>query len=72
MTAEPDAEELFWQLAEPLLTRPSVTRSTMMGLRLHGAFFASYDRRGGDRAPSRLPLTPRSPKPLVICGRVRR
>jgi hypothetical protein len=41
-------EELFWQLAEPLLAEPAVTRSTMMGLpclRLHGQFFASLDRR---------------------------
>ena len=41
-------EELFWQLAEPLLGQPAVTRSTMMGLaclRLDGRFFASLDRR---------------------------
>jgi hypothetical protein len=41
-------EELFWQLAEPLLTEPEVTSSTMMGLpclRLSGRFFASLDRR---------------------------
>jgi hypothetical protein len=41
-------EELFWQLAEPLLGEPAVTRSTMMGypcLRLDGRFFASVDRR---------------------------
>jgi hypothetical protein len=41
-------ESLFWQLAEPLLADPAVTRSTMMGLpclRLHGRFFASLDRR---------------------------
>jgi hypothetical protein len=39
---------LFWQLAEPLLADPAVTRSTMMGLpclRLNGRFFASLDRR---------------------------
>jgi hypothetical protein len=51
MTRPPDAEDRFWQLAEPLLARPGVTRSTMMGLpclRLHGAFFASCDRRTGD------------------------
>jgi hypothetical protein len=39
-------EELFWQLAEPLLAEPGVTRSTMMGLpclRLRGRFFASLD-----------------------------
>jgi hypothetical protein len=51
MTSPPDAEDHFWQLAEPLLARPGVTRSTMMGLpclRLGGAFFASCDRRTGD------------------------
>lgn len=44
-------EEQFWDLATPLLARPGVTRSTMMGLpclRTDGAFFASYDRRTGD------------------------
>jgi hypothetical protein len=44
-------ETRFWALAEPLLGRPEVTRSTMMGLpclRWKGAFFASYDRRTGD------------------------
>ena len=38
----------FWTLAEPLLARPGVARSTMMGypcLRLHGDFFASWDHR---------------------------
>ncbi len=41
-------EELFWQLAGPLLGEPGVTRSTLMGLsclRLHGRFFASLDAR---------------------------
>ncbi len=41
-------EELFWQLAEPLLADPAATRSTMMRLpclRLDGRFFASLDRR---------------------------
>ena len=41
----------FWDLAEPLLARPGVERSTMMGLpclRVGGAFFASCDRRTGD------------------------
>lgn len=41
-------EELFWQLAEPLIGQPAVTRSTMMGLpclRLDGRFFASLDPR---------------------------
>jgi hypothetical protein len=44
-------EERFWVLAEPLLARPGVTRSTMMGfpcLRLDGQFFASCDPRTGD------------------------
>ena len=44
-------EARFWDLAEPLLGRPNVTRSTMMGLpclRWNGAFFASCDRRTGD------------------------
>ena len=44
-------EAKFWDLAEPLLHRPDVTRSTMMGLpclRWNGAFFASCDRRTGD------------------------
>ena len=44
-------EARFCDLAEPLLGRPNVTRSTMMGLpclRWNGAFFASCDRRTGD------------------------
>ena len=44
-------EERFWSLAEPLLARSGVTRSTMMGfpcLRLDGDFFASFDHRSGD------------------------
>jgi hypothetical protein len=44
-------ETRFWDLAEPLLARPGVERSTMMGLpclRTHGAFFASCDRSTGD------------------------
>lgn len=44
-------EAKFWDLAEPLLGRAAVTRSTMMGLpclRWDGAFFASCDRRTGD------------------------
>ncbi len=44
-------QELFWDLAEPLLMgHPGITRSTMMGLpclRIHGAFFASWDRITG-------------------------
>lgn len=44
-------EERFWDLTEPLLARPEVTRSTMMGLpcvRVNGQFFASTDARTGD------------------------
>jgi hypothetical protein len=45
------ADADFWALAEPLLARAGVTRSTMMGfpcLRLDGDFFACCDRRSGD------------------------
>jgi hypothetical protein len=48
---ETAGEKKFWVLAGPLLDRPNVTRSTMMGLpclRVDGAFFASCDRRSGD------------------------
>jgi len=44
-------EARFWDLAQPMLGRAEVTRSTMMGLpclRWNGAFFASCDRRNGD------------------------
>lgn len=44
-------EENFWDLAEPLLARADVTRSTMMGfpcLRVRGQFFASTDRATGN------------------------
>lgn len=50
MTTTP-GETKFWDLAEPLLARPGVERSTMMGLpclRIHGDFFASCDRSTGD------------------------
>lgn len=43
-------EVKFWDLAEPLLGRTEVTRSTMMGfpcLRIRGQFFASTDRDTG-------------------------
>ena len=46
-----EAEQLFWSLAQPRLQRNGVTRSTMMGLprlRVHGALFASCDRKTGD------------------------
>jgi|SRR5215469_3043464 len=44
------AEELFWDLVEPMYADPAVRRSTMMGLpcvRLDGRFFASLDQRNG-------------------------
>ena len=44
------AEELFWDLVEPMYADPAVRRSTIMGLpcvRLDGRFFASLDRRNG-------------------------
>jgi hypothetical protein len=44
-------EAKFCALAEPMLARSGVSRSTMMGLpclRVDGAFFASCDRRTGD------------------------
>ena len=50
MTATDDHEHRFWSLADPLLDRPNVARSTMMGLpclRVDGAFFASWDRNSG-------------------------
>jgi hypothetical protein len=46
MTGAPASDDEFWDAATPLLQRPGVTRSTMMGypcLRLHGDFFASWD-----------------------------
>lgn len=51
-TSTPEQHEArFWELAEPLLSRAGVTRSTMMGLpclRIDGQFFGSFDRRTGD------------------------
>ena len=44
-------EELFWELAAPLLARTDVTRSTMMGfpcLRVAGEYFASTRRATGE------------------------
>src|SRR5262249_55344882 len=49
MTDTTQVQQRFWSLAEPLLARAGVTRSTMMGfpcLRLNGDFFASCDRTG--------------------------
>jgi hypothetical protein len=43
-------EARFWDIAEPLLDRAGVSRSTMMGfpcLRIDGRFFASFDRDTG-------------------------
>ena len=51
MTAPTRGEAKFWDLTEPLLAEAGIERSTMMGLpclRVHGAFFASCDRRTGD------------------------
>jgi hypothetical protein len=44
------AEELFWDLVEPMYADPAVQRSTMMSLpclRRDGRFLASLDRRTG-------------------------
>ena len=44
------AEELFWDLVEPMYANPAVQRSTMMGLpcvRFDGRSFAPLDRRTG-------------------------
>jgi hypothetical protein len=44
-------ENVFGELAQALLSRPGVTRGTMMGypcLRNHGAFFACVDRKTGN------------------------
>jgi hypothetical protein len=49
-TAAQARGDLFWELAEDLLTEPSVARSTMMGypcLRANGAFFACVERSTG-------------------------
>lgn len=51
MAERTKGEDRFWALTEPLLERPAVERSTMMGLpcvRVDGAFFASCDRKTGD------------------------
>jgi len=44
------AEEMFWDLTQPMHADPAVCKSTMMGLpcvRFDGRFFASLDRRSG-------------------------
>ena len=53
MTPPPDTDgqAVFAALADTLLDRPQVTRSTMMGLpclRIDGAFFGACDRRTGN------------------------
>jgi hypothetical protein len=50
MTRPTPGEVRFWDLAEPLLDEPGITRSTMMGfpcLRIDGKFFATCDHRSG-------------------------
>lgn len=70
MIAETSAGEAkFAALAKPLLERPEVERSTMMGLpclRLNGVFFASCDRRTGDLL---VKLPERRVDELVSSGR---
>ena len=61
-------EELFWELAEDLLTEPSVARSTMMGypcLRANGSFFACVERSTGHLI-AKLPAA--RVAELVACG----
>jgi hypothetical protein len=51
MTPVRGNDERFWELAEEVLVRPGVTKSTMMGfpcLRIDGKFFACCDRATGD------------------------
>jgi hypothetical protein len=48
VTDRSDPQSRFWQLAQPLLALPGVSRSTMMGfpcLRLNDDFIASWDPR---------------------------
>ena len=70
MTGEITAGEArFAALAGPLLARPGIERSTMMGLpclRLNGAFLASCDRRTGDLL---VKLPEARVKELVDAGR---
>lgn len=49
MSSSPVPGDELFEAAAPVLDRPGVTRSTMMGypcLRLHGDFFASWDPHG--------------------------
>ena len=62
-------EAKSWDLAETLLERADVTRSTMIGLpclRWNGAFFASWDPRTGDLV---VKLAQIRVDELVACGR---
>lgn len=71
MTEPTPGEARFWDLAAPLLSRAGVERSTMMGLpclRIHGAFFASCDRRTGDLL---VKLPERRVDELVASGRAK-
>jgi hypothetical protein len=48
VTDRADPQARFWQLSQPFLAMPGVSRSTMMGfpcLRLNGDFFAAWDAR---------------------------
>ena len=61
-------ERLFWKLADPLLQRAGVTKSTMMGfpcLRLNGDFFASCDHRSGELV---IKLTEQEVSALIDAG----
>ena len=69
MTPPTPGEVRFWELAEPLLGQPGITRSTMMGfpcLRVAGAFFATCDRRTGDLV---VKLSEATVDKLVASGR---
>ncbi len=69
MTPGSGDEDRFWTLAEPLLARTGVTRSTMMGfpcLRLHGDFFASWDPQHGQLV---VKLDAASASALIDAGR---
>lgn len=62
-------ERRFWSLAESLLERPGVSRSTMMGfpcLRIAGKFFATFDHRTGALV---VKLPERDVDRLIAAGR---
>lgn len=51
MSIKQDKEDLFWQLAEPLLVSGEAEEGTMMGykcLRHKGQFFISLDKKTGN------------------------